>query len=70
MSREKFISREKRIICRRHFTHAFLLPVCASYAFGENINKRLLTGGRIEGGGGGVKKNWIGWGFGQFLPMQ
>lgn len=52
----------------RHFTHAFLLPVCASYDFGGKKEKdNLLVG---VGGSWGKEKKLFCLGFGKFLQMQ
>lgn len=56
---------QRRALCRRHATHTFLLPVCASYDFGEKKPQNIICWWRV-----GKEKNLFCLGFGQFLPMR
>lgn len=45
----------------RHFTHAFLLPVCASYDFEKHQMMICLEGGGWDGGVDGKRKKKSVW---------
>lgn len=49
---------QRRAVCGRHVTHAFLLPVCASSDFGKKPTKDNLL---VGGGGGKIKKICFVW---------